>query len=232
MKANVIYIKGWNKSEAQMRQCENSLRRFKVDYDLVPGVTPKTLNEHLMKYPLKPIINSRAWDYETQQQPMLPTKQSCFINHIMFWERVVAADKPMMFLEHDALMVRKWTNPDFDELLILNLDAAVRHNGNLSKKILGTYKYTNNKYVSRPLDYKLRYWKDNSFKGGACAPGTAAYAVTPKGAKRLLQSYNVNGWDQSDFFINTNNVNIEYSDPQFFEFSGSNISSSKGFSYE
>ena len=43
MKANIIYIEGWNKSEAQMRQAEKSVKRFGIEYDLVPGVTPNTL---------------------------------------------------------------------------------------------------------------------------------------------------------------------------------------------
>lgn len=231
MKANLVYIQGFDKSEAQMQKAKRSLDKFKLDYELVPGVTPDTLSEYLKQYPLEPIINSRAWNYQTQQQPMLETKQSCFINHLIFWEKVLEADAPMMFLEHDALMIREWTYPDWDEVLILNMDAAIKHNHNLNKNYAGTYTYTNEQYCSRPLDYGLKYWKENKFKGGSCAPGTAAYAVTPKGAKRLLDSYKISGWDQSDFFINTKNVNIEYSDPQFFEFSGANIKSSKGFSY-
>lgn len=231
MKANIIYIEGWEKSEAQMRRAETSVKRFGLDYDLIPGVTPDTLNQYLEKYPLEPVINSRAWDYTNDKQPMLETKQSCFLNHVMFWERVVEADSPMMFLEHDALMVREWTDPTWDEVLILNMDAAVKHNHNLNKNYGGSYIYENEDYCSRPLDYDLKYWKENRFKGGCCAPGTASYAITPKGAKRLLTSFKISGWDQSDFFINTNNVNIEYSDPQFFEFSGANIKSSKGFSY-
>lgn len=232
MKANIIYIKGFSKSEAQATKARKSVEKFGLKYDMVAGVTPATLNQYMMRYPLKPVINSRAFDYENEKQRMLPTKQSCFLNHIMFWERVIAADQPMMFLEHDAMMVRKWNNPDWDEVLVLNVDAAFKHNKNLWKNHKNSYTYKNGKQTIRPLKSSFKYWKENKFKGGYLTPGTAAYAVTPKGAKRLIESFNTNGWDQSDFFINTNNVNIEYSDPQFFEFSGPNIRSSHGgFSY-
>ena len=59
-------------------------------------------------------------------------------------------------------------------------------------------------------------------------PGTAAYAVTPKGAQRLLDSLFKNGWDQSDFFINSKNVKIEYASPEYFGFNGQNLRTSGG----
>lgn len=231
IKANVIYIKGYGPSEIQMQKLKKSLDTFNISYDLIEGITPKTLSNYIINYPLNPVINSRAHSYEKEKNPILNNKKSCFINHIMFWERVITSNTPMMFLEHDSLMVRKWNNTTFDEVLVMNLNSAVSHNKNLLKHIKKSYVYNNDadNYKNHTLDYKLKYWNKNLFEGGSCAPGTAAYAITPKGAKRLLESYKKNGWDQSDFFINTNNVNIQYSDPDFFEFSGKNLKSSHGF---
>lgn len=59
-------------------------------------------------------------------------------------------------------------------------------------------------------------------------PGTAAYAVTPKGAKKLLDSLHKNGWEQSDFFINTFNVKMQYTIPEYFTFKHSNLNTSHG----
>jgi GR25 family glycosyltransferase involved in LPS biosynthesis len=227
--ANIIFIKGHDKSTQLADQCKASCEKYAIKHTMVPGVTPETLSAYEMHYPLKPLMNSRAWDYEKQNQPMLANKKSCFLNHVLFWKRVIADDIPMIFLEHDALALRPMDKIDFDELLVLNMDSAFRHNKNLWKKHKGSYIYKNKKPVLRPLESSLKYWKANLFNGSVCVPGTASYAVTPKGAKRLWDSVWKNGWDQSDFFINSKNVNIEYVDPDVFGFNGVNLQTSKGF---
>lgn len=230
MKANIIYIESHAKSREAAQNCLQSCEKFGIiDAELVSGITPASLSDIEERYPIKPVPNSRAYAYETEQQPMYHTKKSCFFNHVLFWERVVAANEPMIFLEHDAVCVREYDTPEFDEVLVLNLDAAFRHNKNLWKKHAYSYIYKDEQTTVRPLVSSLKYWKENDFKNGYLIPGTAAYAITPKGASRLLDSMWTNGWDQSDFFINTKNVNIEYADPQYFGFSGPNMSTSKGF---
>lgn len=230
MKANIIYIESHAKSYRAAQNCLQSCKQLgTIDAELVGGITPSNLADVEKKYSVKPVPNSRAYAYETEQQPMYHTKKSCFFNHVLFWEKVVELNEPMIFLEHDAICVRKYDYPEFDEVLVLNLDAAFKHNKNLWKKHAHSYIYKDKQATVRPLVSSLKYWKDNIFKGGYLIPGTAAYAITPKGANRLLNSMQTHGWDQSDFFINTKNVNIEYSDPQYFKFSGPNMSTSKGF---
>ena len=60
-------------------------------------------------------------------------------------------------------------------------------------------------------------------------PGTGAYVVTPKGAAKLLEALEDYGWEQSDFFINTMNVNLDYIVPEYFTFKSGNLNSSHGF---
>lgn len=230
MKANIIYIESHTKSNEAANNCLQSCEKFGIiDAELVSGITPASLSYFEELYRIKPVVNSRAYAYETEQQPMYHTKKSCFFNHVLFWEKVVDKNEPMIFLEHDAVCIREYDYPDFDEVLVLNLDAAFRHNKNLWKKHAYSYIYKDEQSAVRPLVSSLKYWKENKFKGGYLIPGTAAYAITPKGATRLLESTRMEGWDQSDFFINTKNVNIEYADPQYFAFSGPNMSTSKGF---
>lgn len=230
MRANIIHIENHSKSRAAAQNCLQSCAKFgTIEAELVGGITPGSLNYIEGLYNIKPLPNSRAYAYETEKQPMYETKKSCFFNHVLFWERVIAANEPMIFLEHDAVCVREYDYPEFDEVLVLNLDAAFKHNKNLWKNHAYSYIYKNEETAVRPLVSSLKYWKENKFKGGYLIPGTAAYAITPKGANRLLESMWINGWDQSDFFINTKNVNIEYVDPEYFNFSGPNMSTSKGF---
>ena len=227
--ADIIFLKDHEKSSALADDCKESCDKYGISATMVPGISPVNLSYYEMKYPIKPLPESRAWDYEKQQQPMLQNKKSCFMNHILFWKRVIASGEPRVFLEHDALALRPLDKMEFDEVLVLNMDSAFRHNKNLWKKHKESYVYKNQKPEIRPLESSLRYWKNNVFNGGYCVPGTASYAVTPKGAQRLWDSVWKNGWDQSDFFINTKNVNIEYVDPDVFGFNGVNLQTSKGF---
>lgn len=59
-------------------------------------------------------------------------------------------------------------------------------------------------------------------------PGTAAYAVTPKGARKLLEAFKTNGFEQSDFFINDKNVKIQYLKPAICKFNKEYITTSWG----
>ena len=57
-------------------------------------------------------------------------------------------------------------------------------------------------------------------------PGTAAYAISPKGAKKLLRAAKDIGIDQSDFFINTHNIKIDYVNPSPVKFNSKNLNTS------
>jgi len=59
-------------------------------------------------------------------------------------------------------------------------------------------------------------------------PGTAAYGITPKGAKKLLDSLTKHGWEQSDYFINNYNVKIQTMMPEYFTFKLKNLNMSHG----
>ena len=57
------------------------------------------------------------------------------------------------------------------------------------------------------------------------APGTAAYAITPIGAKKLL-TIAEKGLDQSDFLINSNNIKMQYLMPSPVQFNKINLNTS------
>lgn len=226
MKVNITYVSEFDKSVYQAKQCKVSCE--KVGYEIImnEGIVPATLDADN----LKPMPNSRAWDYETENQPYLASKKSCFSNHIRFWEQVVESNETQIFLEHDARAIRPWDNPDFDEYLILNMDAAFRNNRDLWKWHAESYEYNGKgKTVIKENVSSLKYHKENEWKDSYLVPGTAAYAIKPCAAQKLLDIAYNKGWDQSDFFINSANIHIQYSDPQHFEFSGVNLKTSMGF---
>ncbi len=71
MKANIIYIESHAKSREAAQNCLQSCEKFGIiDAELVGGITPSSLNYIADLYPIKPLLNSRAYAYETEQQPM------------------------------------------------------------------------------------------------------------------------------------------------------------------
>jgi hypothetical protein len=60
-------------------------------------------------------------------------------------------------------------------------------------------------------------------------PGTAAYAIQPHAAEKLLKTLDKVGWEQSDFFINTKTVNMQYVTPEYFTFKSQNLNMSHGY---
>jgi GR25 family glycosyltransferase involved in LPS biosynthesis len=222
MKAFLIYIEGHKQSEIQAAAAADSANRNGFDVELMPGVTPLTLDNY-KKYP--EVTDGRGSCFKRKNTKTYLTKMSCFFNHINVWKRCVELNEPVAFIEHDSFCIRKWNSPSWDEVLIMNVESAFKQpifNHVSNKPILHSGINTYNK---SPLSYRF----NNEFKKSLIIPGTAAYAISPKGAKKLLAALDVYGWEQSDFFINTFNVNIEYVMPEYFIFKYANLNTSHGF---
>lgn len=228
MKTFVIKILGHTKSEEQAEKCMNSalLHGYNVEY--FSGTTPDTLYEAEKIWKFGVMEPSRAYNFKGENIHKYFTKKSCFMNHVRLWNECVKSNEPIIVLEHDALAKRKWDNANFKEVLVLNINSAKANNRNVGKKF-GPFEYKKTGHTEiHELNYNFRYWQENIWEGGCLMPGTASYAITPAGANRLLESLYKNGWDQSDFFINGKNVNIEYASPEYFGFNGKNLKTSRG----
>lgn len=222
----VIYVKGNADSEEYARVCMNSLQTG-FEGELFEGVQRSTLFEWDEKTgSLEPMESSRAAGHKMDTAKRYETKKSCFLNHVRLWKKCVELDEPIAVLEHDSYCIRSWDNIYFDELLILNITSA------FDQKVFNSLKpqiqsinwgFGISNYNKSPLIYN----KNENFKGGLMMPGTAAYAVSPKGAKRLLSHLHL-GWEQSDYYINTKAVNIQYMIPEYFSFKLPNLRMSHG----
>jgi len=228
MKTYIHYIDGHEKSMAQLRQAHPSFLKYGWQAYPRKGITPDTLNESEYDYPL--IEGGRLFDMKNKGEEKYFIKKSCLSNQIRLWREVIEKDEPMVFVEHDAIAV---SSPpiEVDEVLCLNLDYAFSPPSVLAEHphLKG---YTPCSTISpTPLtdDYPLRYYKENIYKGSKMIPGTAAYAISPKGAKKLLNAAKEHGIDQSDFFINSFNVKIDYVTPSPVKFNKENLNTSHGF---
>jgi len=228
MKCYIHYINGHEGSTRQANEALSSFLYHGWDAHLVEGITPDTLDESEFDYPL--IEGGRLHDMKRKGEDKYYIKKSCVSNHIRLWRRCVEEDEPMAFIEHDAICISNFQY-DVDELLCLNIEYAFS-----PPSVLANYPrlqgYTPCGTISpTPLtnDYPLLYYKDNIYNGSRMMPGTASYIVSPKGANRLLKCAEEYGLDQSDFFINSHNVKIDYVTPSPVKFNTTNLNTSHGF---
>ena len=226
MKSFVIHVKSSEKSKQYASACMKSCWG-KFDVELFEGVERSTLEEWDNKlYALSPMTNSRAVGHYLDTKERYETKKSCFLNHVRLWQECLKLNKPIAIIEHDSHCIRSWDNIKFDELLILNITSAFRQRvfNSLRPQVDAIdWGFGIKPYTESPLVYT----KKNTFEGGLMMPGTAAYAITPKTARRLLSHLEL-GWEQSDYYINTNSVNIEYVVPEYFSFRLPNLRTSHG----
>lgn len=227
MKSYVIYVKGNNKSEEYAKTCLKSCSSTGFDAELFEGVQQSTLSYwDDQTGNLSPMKDSRAQGHFQDTVKRYETKKSCFLNHVRLWNKCVEINEPIAVLEHDSFCSRNWDNLQFDEVLMLNVTSAFNQKvfQSLKPRISSiNWGFGLCTYNQSPLVYN----KNENFKGGLMMPGTAAYAITPKGAKRLLSHLKL-GWEQSDYFINTKSVNIQYVIPEYFTFKLPNLRMSHG----
>lgn len=229
MKGVIHYIESDPNSVKQSKESFQSFTKYGWDVTLQPGITPETLD--LSKVP--PIKEmSRLHGYKKESENRYLTKLSCAMNHLRHWKRVIEKNEPMAFLEHDSICIEPWS-PTYilDECLILNAEYAFK-----PPTILGKMsKFSNfewpatlaKKSVDLPSDYPLLYYKKNDWEGSFMIPGTAAYLITPKGAKKML-AIAEKTIDQSDFMINSKNVHLQYATNSPVKFNTRNLQTSHG----
>ena len=183
------------------------------------GITPKTLAEAEKGFWLEYTVMkpSHMYDRQTGKNGTRYTyqcKYSNFLNHYKLWHKCVSLDETIVILEHDALAVGEWKNPEFQELLVLNIHSGLYNEGFSTTKKPELFTGVH-EYINPYLNYKAK----NLWLDAGMIPGTAAYAITPKGAKRLIDNVLKHGWDKADYIINTKSVFMEYVYPDYFEFS-------------
>lgn len=223
MKGSIIYVKGHKSSEIQSEQCLESFQKYGWDVSLVEGVTPETLDDKEWDVPC--IKGGRLIGFRDKGERSYLTKKSCLTNHVRIWRKVIETNEPHAFIEQDAICISKYDHKYFDDVLILNIDYAFK-----LPSVLGTLSsmagYTPFPTLipkALPSNYPLQYYKNNAYNGHNMIPGTAAYAITPSGAKKLLKAAEEYGIDQSDFLINEHNVRLSYISPSPVKFNTKNL---------
>ena len=228
MKAFVIYVKGNHTSEKYAQKALTSFNSYSGwEPELFSGVTIQTLPKWEKKFKLKMKAKSRVACFKRENNmKMFNTKKSCSLNHYRLFHKCIELQEPIAVVEHDSHCMGDWTNIEFDDVLVMNPQSAI------NKEVFRHLRSKNSEPVKEGLHdinfYGLHYRHDPEINGAQMIPGTAAYAVTPSGAQKMIDVYEQIGWEQSDFIINTAYVRIQTIMPELFTFKLPNLSTSHG----
>ena len=238
MKCDIIYIEGHAKSEKQANLSLETFLNRGYDAQLVPGVTPYTIDETEFSYPDLP--NSRLSCFKEEDHNKYLFKKSCIFNHLRFWNRVIEDDEPRIFAEHDSICTHRWkTTWVFDDFCFLAYDHCWKEPSVLHQfNRLVNYMRAHERQVPSPYfegvnkfkqDYPLKYHRETVYQNHIMTPGTVAYAMTPAGAKKLLAAVEKYGIEQSDLQINSHVLGMTHVYPSPVKFNTENLNTSHGW---
>lgn len=115
----------------------------------------------------------------------------CFYSHYNLWKKCVELDEPIFIFEDDVIFVRSYYPIEFDEVLMICTGKAAYQHHYYSKF------YDNP--VGPPRAVELR---------NCSMPGAVGYGITPKGAKKLVDAYQIE-FMPADTAMNKFVVNLE-----------------------
>lgn len=234
MKAFIIYISSV-KSVEYANRCLASFERFSGwEPELFEGLTTETLDQYesAAGY-FKTKSPSRAEQYCVANTTKCRVKKCCSLNHYRLFNRCVELNEPIAVIEHDSHCIGDWKKYNFEDVLVMNAHSAI-HQDVLRPILSQNIDKSGNLRGTSPgiqdINFTgLRYQTlDPNLTGHHIMPGTAAYAITPTGARKMIAAYHTYGWEQSDFMINTGYVRIQMVTPELFTFKLPNLSMSHG----
>lgn len=219
MKTQITYVKDNKGSVDQSAESLKSYLKHGWPASLNVGITPNSLNKKDFDFIDMP--NGRLSSFLITEKRKYPIKVSCLFNNLRFAQKVIEHDEPMVFAEHDSVCIDRYSGFSFEDFCFLAMDYAFKPPTTLAK-----YNWTPKARIGVrdfPSNYPLKYYKNTVYKGHYMTPGTAAYALSPSGAKKILHAVEKNGLEQSDFIFNTHNVRLQYITPSPVKYNTTNL---------
>lgn len=157
--AYIITIKNNKISEEYAKRCSKSCDKFGVKNYIYDAFCVE--NDQII--PPKNLKNQNwtSW-IKIMNKLLAPSEIACFLSHASLWAKCIELDRPIIILEHDAVLIRSYKNH-------LGFNCIV---------------YLGSKYQLEKNDHRMIYGQLNSnYRFIYCAH---AYAIDPYIAKNLL----------------------------------------------
>ncbi len=173
MKPFVITISDIEESVNSAQRCIDSAEKFGIKVETFNAFTPKDKPFDVFE---KLGIKLTDRIHKNPHLRSLDAQCSCLLSHYSLWQKAIDLNEPVLVLEHDAVFVDKL--PDLKDYLLVNL----------AKPSYGRYHHPKNGLHTFPNPH---------------LKGAHGYAISPNGAKRIMDTINKNGiWAGADVFLN------------------------------
>lgn len=229
MKVKIIYVAEHEGSIGQAQQSLNSWISHGWNAELQQGVTPMSLDYSMFPYP--DLENGRLQSFKENEPRKYPIKVSCLFNNLLFAQKVLEENEPMVFAEHDSICIGKYDEDIiFEDFCYLAMEYAFKK-PNVVHRLNYKLDTTKRGVWDFPKNYPLKYYKKTKYKGHFMSPGTIAYMLSPSGAAKYLDAAKENGLEQSDLSYNNNVLRLQYIMPSIVKFNPKNLNLSHKLKY-
>lgn len=205
--AYIITLPGNEISEKCTERCVESLDAVGMNYELFPGFDGT--DRKIIRTPEH--LKGQEWIkwIKVTDHLLSLSEIACAMSHIALWAHCVSINKPIVILEHDALMLKKYTKmPEFccvDMLGHMYWTQVAMSELNFSDtKMLQDYLKDNELHTINDFPF-LNVANENYLY----QLGQHAYAIDPHAAKKLLTMVINQGLSQpNDTLVNINDIAI------------------------
>jgi len=210
VKVFIITIEGMESSERLAAKAFESAKQFGYEAFYFAAYTKDDSLSLFEDHNIKPV-----WDYNIpyfnlyNKWTSVPGTRGCFASHYALWNICVEFNEPIIILEHDAILLREWSSPEWSDILHLDWEGSIRR-----------------RKMRNGFDQYCTVQENSVFRMGF-SPGEAsgvysmnccyAYAINPNGAEKLINETKINGWFAADRFIREPIVSIETIHPKIAE---------------
>tara|TARA_A100001015_G_scaffold260882_1_gene305992 strand:- start:88 stop:717 length:630 start_codon:yes stop_codon:yes gene_type:complete len=191
VKALILYLKEVPHTVESVLVAAESCKSFDVEPQLFEGYIPSKANQYIKEKGLG------FYDPGPKLYRIKNKKggvRGCMVSHLEMWEEVVRRNETTIIMEHDAVMVSKNWQVDFDD--ILHCDA---HRFEVDADA-GTH----------PTVVQWTHQR----KGEIQFKGTYGYVIKPHAAKKLIEAAYEDGITASDMFIKQKYCNLQLVKPR------------------
>lgn len=191
MKAFIIYLREVQSTIDAALECKRTARENGIDAWLIEGHTPSRADKFIQEKKFKSYSPGRKlYDIKWNK----PGVRGCFVSHYHAWVKCLELGHDIIVLEHDARIINEYPKVEFTDVLQLGYN----RNG------------IDDTHDQEP------WTEPNTFerKGVCMMDGAHAYAITPQGAKKLIDGVQTHGMAPADWHICDLYVDIQVLRPR------------------
>jgi hypothetical protein len=127
--AYIITIKGNEKSEKYSKACQESCKKVDMPYKVWDAFDGTNSTPGLIVTPPQMENDSIISMVKITDHYLTKGEVACFLSHLSLWIHCAKIDKPIVILEHDAIMLKKFISIEsYNSLIYLGGSEWVNHN--------------------------------------------------------------------------------------------------------